>query len=117
MRLLPLLCAALLYAQATLAEPPAGVAPDSATAMWFKSLHDQHDNLCCSVADCRPVMWRSTNLGRVEVFIGPAFPAAPNAWIEVPPAAILHRTDNPMGDAVACYYNREVRCFVWGTGT
>jgi hypothetical protein len=41
---------------------------------------------------------------------------APDDWVPVPPSNVLHRRDNPTGEAVVCWYNGEIRCFVEGAG-
>jgi hypothetical protein len=42
---------------------------------------------------------------------------APDQWLAVPDKVVLHRHDNPVGEAVACYYGGEVKCFVEASGT
>jgi hypothetical protein len=41
---------------------------------------------------------------------------APDAWVPVPPSNVLHRQDNPTGEAVVCWYSGQIRCFVEGAG-
>lgn len=82
---------------------------------------------CCHKDDCKPVQSRIGGRGRWEVLITSAtFPdndrnlaegRAPNGWVIVPEEAILHGKANPIGEAVACWYQGHVRCFVPGAET
>ncbi|SRR6266436_2390534 len=47
----------------------------------------------------------------------PFYGHAPNAWVRIPDAAIIHGKNNPTGRAVGCWFNRKWRCVVEGTGT
>jgi hypothetical protein len=88
-------------------------------APWFRSLDQPQTGYpCCSIADCRTVRYRAVR-DHFEAFIdrNSFGPDAPDAWVAVPPEHILHRMDNPTGEGVACWYNREVRCFVEGAGS
>ena len=82
--------------------------------------------LCCSRTDCKPVEARIRGDGRWEVWIdrvtfpdgfSPAEGHAPDAWVVVPEAAVLHGKENPTGAPIACWYQGVVRCFVPGVGT
>jgi len=99
------------------AAPPPGA--DLSLAPWFQSLAQPDTGYpCCSVADCRTVQYRAV-ADHFEAFIDRrTFGAdAPDAWVAVPSANVLRRRDNPTGEAVACWYNGEIRCFVEGAGT
>lgn len=105
--------------------PPAGADPSSAIANWFHDLEvpGKPGTICCSIADCRPVLWRERG-GHYEVWIDhKTFDdeaingIVPDDWVIVPDATVIHRTDNPMGEAVACFYRGELRCFVAGPET
>ena len=112
-----LLVGSLLGAAArAFAAPPAGA--DPALAPWFQSLEQPETGYpCCSIADCRMVQYRAT-ADHYEAFIDRRSfgEDAPDAWVAVPPSHVLHRHDNPTGEAVACWYGGEVRCFVEGAG-
>lgn len=113
LRALGLMPLALAIAAAPVwAAPPDGDRPDPEIAAWYRSLRDARGLSCCDEADCRPVPYRAIG-GRMEVFIGRAtFGAqAPEAWMRVPPEAILVR-ENPTGAAVACFFGGRVACFV-----
>jgi hypothetical protein len=74
---------------------------------------------CCSIADCRPVQYRTFG-DHFQAFIGNEFPRwsnAPHDWVDVPNANVLHRTDNPTGEGIACWFRGQVVCFVEGNGT
>jgi hypothetical protein len=81
---------------AAVATPPANADPNSALSGWFKSLKQpgtQHP--CCSVSDCRVTEYDIRN-GHFEVKL--------DGWpYVVPDKAVLHRADNPTGEAVVCY--------------
>lgn len=119
-----LLWAAILLATAAWialahAKPPPGADPDSPMAAWYQSLAQPETGYpCCSVADCRPVQYRTVG-DRYEAFIDrKSFGAsAPDDWVRVPKAHVLRRHDNPTGEAVACWFIGEIRCFVEGSGT
>lgn len=113
------LVAAVLFLAAALAfhafaAPPAGLTPDPEISTWFRSLKDHRGISCCDESDCRAVAYRG-GAGGLEVFIDRASfgPDAPEAWVPVPPEAVLAR-ENPTGGAVACYYAGRVACFVFG---
>ena len=109
--------AVLLYLTAPARADPAPDA-DPGLAPWFRGLRAPETNfLCCSIADCRPVVTRIRE-GRLEAFIGAAkFRDGPDAWLEVPERVILRGHDNPVGEPVACFYGGEIRCFVPAAGT
>lgn len=48
-----------------------------------------------------------------ESFLG----NAPNAWVIVPDRVILRGRENPMGEAIVCWHDREIRCFVAASAT
>jgi hypothetical protein len=98
------------------AKPP----PDSdgSLAPWYQSLAQPYTGYpCCSVADCRTAKYRAV-ADHFDAFIDRRTfgPDAPDAWVPVPPSNVLHRHDNPTGEAVVCWYNGEIRCFVEGSG-
>jgi len=92
---------------------------DPALAPWFRSLSQPETNRpCCDVADCRTVRYRIAG-DHFQAFIGGEFPRwsnAPHDWVDVPNANVLHRTDNPTGEGVACWFGGQVICFVEGNG-
>lgn len=96
---------------------------------WYESLTVPGPNLrgalCCNRRDCKPVMSRIRADGRWEVYVdrktfpdepgySPLVGGAPDAWVVVPEEAIIRDKPNPNGEAVACWYNHVVRCFVPG---
>jgi hypothetical protein len=94
------------------AAPPADA--DPALAPWFKSLQQPGTSaMCCSVSDCRPVRTRYRD-GALEAFIGPQFPDSPLDWRPVPPEVVIHGIPNQAGVPVACWYLRQVYCFIDG---
>lgn len=102
----------LLLVSPAFAEPPPGA--DPALAPFFKSLRQPDSNIsCCDISDCRPVKTRHVN-GRLQVFIGPQFPYSPNDWRDVPDDAVIRGVANQVGELIACYFSREVRCFLDG---
>lgn len=108
----------LLLTSAALAAPPAGSDPTSALASWYRGLlRPDTGTSCCSEADCRPVVYRTTG-DHYEAFIDrKTFGSeAPDDWLTVPPEKIL-RTANPTGEAIACYYMQKILCFVSGSAT
>lgn len=122
-----LVIAALVAAWAVMVqahgEPPPGSTPGP-NSTWFRSLTVPDNGTpmagagCCSIADCRPVRTRIKN-GHHEAFIdSQTFPDghAPNAWVVVPDHVIIRNMANPVGEAVVCWYNKEVRCFVDASG-
>ena len=99
-----------------LAAPPEGA--DPALAPWYRSLTQPGTGwLCCSIADCRPVVTRERD-GKLEAFIDrKAFPDGTDEWVEVPEKVILHGKDNPTGEPVACWFEQAIRCFTPASGT
>jgi hypothetical protein len=95
--------AALALRAAHAAPPPD---PDPKLAPWYNSLRAPWTNaLCCSIADCRPVLSRMVD-GHYEAFIE-------GVWRAVPDDRVLTRSDNPTGHAVVCWTKRAgVMCFV-----
>jgi hypothetical protein len=104
--LLRCIIAAALGSQATHAKPPAN--PDPTLSPWFESLEDPETTLsCCDETDCRPVDDRIGAAGYEVLLRG--------AWVPVPDAKIIRRTDNPVGRAVLCWSpNFGIMCFVPG---
>lgn len=108
----------LLLTSTALAAPPAGSDPSSPTAQWYRSLKSPYTGgSCCSEADCRPVVSRMAG-DHYEAFIDRRTfgDEAPDDWLPVPDKRALH-TSNPAGEAVACWYMREILCFVSGSAT
>lgn len=103
----------LLAAAWARAEPPPGA--DGSLAPWFQSLTQPGTGFgCCSIADCRPVRTRYS-AGHIDAFIGSdAFRDAPDAWVQVPEAIMIRGRENPLGQPVACWYQRKLVCFVDG---
>lgn len=93
------------------AEPSANA--DPALAPFYRSLQQPGTGaLCCDRADCRPVVTRWHG-GKLWAFIGSQFPDNPEPnWREVPQNVIIHGVPNQAGEPIACWYNREVRCFI-----
>lgn len=100
----------LLSASAAFANPPPG-GGDPALAPWFRSLIQPGTGIsCCSEADCRRTEYR-INGDHYEALIQ-------GQWRPIPPETILHRADNPTGQAVVCYTpTLGVMCFVRGPET
>lgn len=86
------------------AAPPENA--DPALAPWYRSLKQPGSGVsCCSIADCRPVDYRTDN-GAYEVFID-------DKWRTVPPDKVLQQMVNPVGRAVVCYTPAlGILCFV-----
>jgi hypothetical protein len=107
-------CAAVVsLAAAASAAPPPGTNTSSPEAGWYRSLAQPTTGYgCCSIADCRPVPFE-TKSGHYSAFIGKAqFPQGDDAWHDVPDTVVIRDKPNPTGEAVACWYARQVRCFV-----
>lgn len=94
------------------AAPPEAVDLNSPLAQWYRSLHAPNsDELCCSIADCRPVQARRT-MDHWEILIG-------DFWVNVPADRILRR-HNMDGRPIACMSvidddprgNEWIQCFV-----
>ncbi len=103
--------AAVLLATASplRAAPPPDA--DPAQAPWFNSLRQPGSGIsCCSIADCRPVDYRTVG-DHYEAFIE-------GEWRAVPPEKVLTRADNPTGRAVVCWTKLSgIMCFVRGPET
>lgn len=114
MWLVAFLIAAAMAGKHANGAPPAGLKPDPEISAWYRSLKDHRGVSCCDESDCRPVTYRA-GPGGLEVFIDSASYGkdAPDAWVPVPPEAVLAR-ENPTGGAIACYYAGRVACFVFG---
>jgi hypothetical protein len=100
---LSLLTLSLLSVPAAAAPPPDA---DPTLSPWFQSLRQPGTNVsCCSIADCRPVDYRTTPSG-YEVWIE-------DRWQAVPPEKVLQRADNPVGRAIVCWTKMTgIMCFV-----
>jgi hypothetical protein len=94
----------LLLASRALAAPPPDADPK--LAPWYNSLHQPFTNaLCCSIADCRPVLSRIVG-GHYEALVG-------GKWRAVPDDRVLTLPDNPTGHVVVCWTPfAGVLCFV-----
>jgi hypothetical protein len=105
---------ALVVAWGAAAAPPLGADPESPLGQWYNSLHQPQSGIsCCTLADCRAVL-EKLDAGHYWVFIGKQFESAPDAWIEVPEAAVLH-VRNDAGQPVACWAPASgLLCFVPG---
>jgi hypothetical protein len=94
LRMIAVVC--IIQTQVAVATPPANVNPNSALSGWFKSLKQpgtQHP--CCSVSDCRVTAYDIRD-GHFEVKL--------EGWpYVVPNGVVLHKADNPTGEAVVCY--------------
>jgi hypothetical protein len=99
----------LLAAVPLHAAPPQDA--DPAMAPWFNSLRQPGSGIsCCSIADCRPVDYRTVD-NHYEAFIE-------GEWRAVPPDKVLTRADNPTGRAVVCWTKLSgIMCFVRGPET
>jgi hypothetical protein len=99
----------LLIAAPLHAAPPNDA--DPAMAPWFNSLRQPGSGIsCCSIADCRPVDYRTVD-NHYEAFIE-------GEWRAVPPDKVLTRADNPTGRAVVCWTKLSgIMCFVRGPET
>ncbi len=84
---------------------------DPAQAPWFNSLRQPGSGIsCCSIADCRPVDYRTVG-DHYEAYIE-------GEWRAVPPDKVLTRADNPTGRAVVCWTKLSgIMCFVRGPET
>jgi hypothetical protein len=99
----------LVIAAPLRAAPPPDA--DPAQAPWFNSLRQPGSGIsCCSVADCRPVDYRTVD-NHYEAFIE-------GEWLAVPPERVISRADNPTGRAVVCWTKLSgIMCFVRGPET
>jgi hypothetical protein len=99
----------LLLAAPLRAAPPPDA--DPAMAPWFNSLRQPGSGIsCCSIADCRPVDYRTVD-NHYEAFIE-------GEWRAVPPEKVITRADNPTGRAVVCWTKLSgIMCFVRGPET
>lgn len=91
------------------AHPPANA--DLRFEPWFQSLRQPGTGMsCCSMADCRPTEFRVRGGHYQALVMG--------KWEDVPPSAVLQRTNNPTGRAIVCYTPyRGIMCFVRGPET
>lgn len=101
--------AAILVVISTgVARPPPN--PDASLHTWFESLIDPDTMLpCCGEADCRIVDARVT-VDHHEALVR-------GVWLSVPEDKIVHRADNPTGQAILCWSpSFGILCFVPGPG-
>jgi hypothetical protein len=99
----------LSFAGAGHTAPPPNANP--AFSAWFESLIDPDTSVpCCSLSDCRMVEHRMAR-DHFEVEVE-------GQWVSIPEEKVLHRTDNPTGQAVLCWSKAlGIMCFVPGAGT
>ena len=112
---------------------------DEPNAGWYRSLMvpGSENNPCCSGGrgdpnddcknvDTRPVTDADGSVHWEAFASSKLFPTAPTApmqghapdeWVRVPDEAILHGKNNPTGAPVGCWYMRQWRCFIEGSGT
>ena len=109
------LAVSLAVLPAAAAPPPN---PDPALSGWFQSLSrpwrpgSGATVKCCDMADCRVTDYREVG-DHYEVLIDERFPGVREpSWERVPARAVVERTENPTGGAVACWHEGEVFCFV-----
>jgi len=82
---------------------------------FYRSLTQPGTGMSCcthegSQRDCWPTdRWRIKG-DRYEVEID-------GAWVEVPPAVVLVRNDNPVGRAILCHRGATIYCFLPGVMT
>ena len=91
---------------------------DPSQAPWYESLKQPNSEAgCCSISDCRNAVERLSPKG-YEVFIDKTTfgTTAPDAWVPVPEATILHAHDNPTGSAVVCWFMSHILCFIPASG-
>lgn len=93
---------------ASVARPPPD--PDARSHAWFESLIDPDTMIpCCGEADCWIVDARVA-VDHHEALVR-------GVWLAVPDDKIVHRSDNPTGQAVLCWSpNFGIMCFVPGPG-
>jgi hypothetical protein len=104
----------LIITVAQLAFGAAPVGADPTLAPFYQSLKQPGTGgICCSMADCRPVQVRFLR-GRMQVFIGPQFPQPSLDWRDVPAEVVIHDVPNQAGEPIACWYGKQVRCFIDG---
>ena len=96
--------ACIAFLTAAIAAPPEDA--DSSLASWFRGLSASDGTPCCAIADCRRTTSRLTADG-YEALID-------DTWVVVPWDRVLHRTDNPTGQAIVCCAPRTkiILCFV-----
>jgi hypothetical protein len=94
--------------------PPPGAHTDPATQAWFHSLRSREGWSCCTIADCRQTQVQPNDDGRVLAYIGKDEygPAAPNAWMEIPPRELRSRGERPgtVRGAIVCFADGRVLC-------
>ncbi len=95
------------------AAPPDGTNPNSAESKWYRGLAQPKTGYgCCSIADCRPVPFQAQEGHFVAYIARGKFPNGDDAWHDVPDSVVIRDQPNPTGEAVACWYANQVRCFV-----
>ncbi len=105
--------AVFALASSAFAAPPEGTNPNSPEAKWYRGLAQPKTGYgCCSIADCRPVPFQTTEGHYVAYIARGKFPNGDDAWHDVPDAVVIRDQPNPTGEAVACWYANQVRCFV-----
>ena len=112
MKLVIYMVSMITLSMAAYAEPPPG-SGDGRFSGWYRELQSpKTGGSCCSIADCRPVVYRSG--ATLEAFIdSKSFGVnAPNTWVIIPADIIIHGT-NPTGEGVACYTPLNgILCFI-----
>ena len=110
------------YVLVARAERPEGMAVDPTVSAWFQSLNvpagPKQGWGCCNAADCRTVAYRTRGT-TFQAFIkkgtrrdGDAFSDGDDQWHDVPEEHVLHGSSNPVGEAVACWFQHQILCFV-----
>lgn len=106
-----LLLGYLLWHNPAHAAPPPDA--DMSLAPWFHSLKNPtNGGDCCAEADCRQ--------HKVQIIDGHYEVLNEGVWLVVSPKQVLPRTDNPVGDWIACvfpYPTPHVLCLVRPPGT
>lgn len=108
-------CAGLSWPLAGHAAPPAPGTEDYDILLpfgdWIRSLR-ANDRFCCDWSDTRPVKSRTVG-DRYQVWLrkDQIIGAPVEQWLDVPEDAII-RGHNPVGMAIASYYQGRVQCFV-----
>src|SRR5581483_1246367 len=100
----------LSFTALALAEPPAGVDPNTPVAHWYKTLRDANNISCCAEADCRPVKAQFVN-GHWRAWL-----PDDDKPIDVPDDRVQKRDDNPTGHSILCASpvmpRRIIYCFI-----
>lgn len=93
------------------------LAHDGANDAWYNSLKREDGKNtynCCDLKDCRPSRAdiRTTPEGTQWWVFIPVELSPTAGWQRVPPDRVLQHHDNPVGEAVVCWYNDQIWCFV-----